>query len=355
MKNQLSRRHLLLSAALMSASAPLASISGAEEIASPRISRLTPMQSRIVRLRPDAEEIDRVVVTAIATEPAGNLIAAAGDDHVIRLLDVRSMSVVKVLRAHRDLVRTLAFNSDGSKLISAGNDGQLLIWNRLRNFSVESAITDAPAIACACFSPSGQEIAAVGFDDEVLMVREGGSPQSKLQCGCCDLRCVTYRDNGELMVVAGRNGEVDLVNPRNQTARDHHLIHGGRIRDARFIPGTGVLVSAGEDGRFVVFDTETKKILLTKQVTSGRLFAVALLGDQHAAVAGSDNVIRIVEIKSGNVIHQLEGHDGSIASLAASGKWLFSGGYDATLRRWTIDELTRATPRIATGDEPIDR
>jgi WD40 repeat protein len=90
-------------------------------------------------------------------------------------------------------------------------------------------------------------------------------------------------------------------------------------------------------------------------VASGKLFAVAILDPQLIAVAGSDNVIRVVNTDDGTVIRKLEGHVGSVSTLALSGGVLFSGGYDASVRRWSIGDAELPQQRIAEGDVKFDR
>ena len=89
--------------------------------------------------------------------------------------------------------------------------------------------------------------------------------------------------------------------------------------------------------------------------TTGKLFAVAILNRQLIAVAGSDNMIRIVNTDDGTVIRKLDGHAGSVSTLASSGGVLFSGGYDASLRRWSIGDVELSGQRIAEGDPKLDR
>ena len=132
-------------------------------------------------------------------------------------------------------------------------------------------------------------------------------------------------------------------------------IHAGRIHELRFIESTPVVVSASEDGEVVLFDTRRQAIVERIKVTRSKLFSVCVLDRAHLAVAGSDNVIRIVNVTLGRVSQQLNGHTGSVASLDSSGSLLFSGGYDATLRRWQLTGIGDDRERIAEVDKPIDR
>ena len=53
--------------------------------------------SLVYRLPPIDANVRQVVVTAMAVDPRGEFIAAAGDDHIIRILDVPTMQVAYVL------------------------------------------------------------------------------------------------------------------------------------------------------------------------------------------------------------------------------------------------------------------
>ena len=198
-------------------------------------------------------------------------------------------------------------------------------------------------------------MAAVGFNDEVYLMGRGRRGTPKFSCGCRDLRAVAYRDDNELMAVAGRSGELHLFDPENGQLLHEASVHHGRIHDIEFFRDSDVVVSVGADGTAVVFDTRSHKVLNRIKVTSGKLFAVSLLDSVNIAVAGSDNVIRIVSTSENKVIRSLEGHHGSIPTLAFNGQWMFSGGYDATLRRWSVDQITGGRQRIAEGDQPTAR
>ena len=56
-----------------------------------------------------------------------------------------------------------------------------------------------------------------------------------------------------------------------------------------------VMVSVGEDGCVVMYDTAERAIVRSSKVVQGKLYSVCILDHQHLAVAGSDNMIRIVD------------------------------------------------------------
>ena len=315
-----------------------------------------PIANQRLELKPISADFDRTIIRAIASDPRGDYVAVAGDDHAIRILTADGpLRVIKTLRGHEDLIRTLRFDPSGKRLVSAGNDGRLILWARDRDFAVQQKMTGTPVLACIRFAPGGDEMAAVGFSREVFLIgRNQANEQPKLECDCSDLRAVAYRDDGKFLAVAGRNGDLHLFD-RTSGHVTYFKLHYGRVQALEFVKDSHLLVSAGEDGNVVLFDTKTQTEVRRIQVTGGKLFSVTVLDRDYLAVAGSDNVIRIINMQLGRVIEELNGHTGSIAALASDEDSLFSGGFDATLRRWELSGVQGNRERIAEREQTLGR
>lgn len=318
------------------------------------VSGVMPIACRSVQLTPVVSQINRTLITAVAADPRGQFLAAAGDDHAIRILDATTLRSVQTLEAHRDLIRTLAFDSQGEKLVSSGNDGQLIVWDREAKFQILQRMNGTPAIACVRFAPDGNEMAAVGFDRKVYLIGRGAKRNPTLQCDCNDLRAIAYRDDNEMLAVAGRSGALHLFDPESGELLGEHAVHRGRVHAMEFQRDSDILISVAEDGAVVVFDTKQQQVVRHISVTSGKLFSVAVLDSRQIAVAGSDNTVRVIDIESERMTRKLTGHHGSVSDLSANGNILFSGGFDATLRRWSLTDV-QDQERIAEGDPGIDR
>jgi len=343
----------LLSAAVALTTAPVLADSPPRTGDNPRIAAAQPpVTSRSIRLRTARET--RLVVTAIAADPRGELVAAAGDDHSIRILRAATLAEIKTIDGHRDVVRTLCFDASGQKLGSAGNDGQLMVWDREQAFQLHKAWQGTPALAQVRCSPVGSSLAAVGFDNEVYIMG-GPAKRPRFECDCRDLRAVAYRGDGRLLAVAGRSGDLHLFDLKDGRLISDHRLHRSRIHDLAFHGESNQVISVGDDGRLTIFDSDRGEVIDEVAVTSSKLFTVARLNETLVATAGSDNAIYIVDTRRGVVTRTLTGHHGSVSALASAGDWLFSGSYDATLQRWSLAAIVGSGQRIAEGDTKLDR
>ena len=313
-----------------------------------RVSAAVRAEMRVLKLRPIPGGHDRVVVTAMAAAPNGELLAVAGDDHAVRIMTVPELRTLQTLRAHRDRIRTLDFDGSGNRFVSAGNDGELILWRRQDGqYREVQTMTGSPALACVQFSPDDDELAAVGFDRRVFRISD--RKRAPWETDTSDLRAVAYRDDRRQLVTGGRSGELCLFETAGSQPLGRHRVHRGPVRAIVFPPSSNIAVTVGEDGFVSLFDTERGALVARNRITTGKLFSIAMVDSHRAAVAGSDNDIRVISTETGNVEHVLEGHQGSVAALASAGGHLFSGGYDATVRRWAVRNLIGESQRIAEG------
>lgn len=349
---QLSRRQWMLATVIGSASTGSVRAETPEDTLAQVDREWLPITSRSIQLTDPPTKPP--VITAIAVDPRGELVAVAGDDHLIHILATVNLKPLAVLRGHRDRIRTLTFDPDGGKLASGGNDGELIIWQRDASFRVQQQMSGTPSLACVRFSPEGDELAAVGFSQDVYVIGSMRNNQEGFRCSEADLRAVAYRDDGRMLAVVGRSGDLRLFDVADRMQSTHPL-HTGRIQDAIFHYNSPRVVCVGEDGRLSVFDTRKGKLMGQLQVTTGKLFAITVLNSQLVAVAGSDNLIFIVNTDDGTITRKLGGHSGTVSALAAGGGLLFSGGYDTTLRRWSIHEIEATGQRLAERNPSFDR
>jgi WD40 repeat protein len=71
------------------------------------------------------------IVYDVAFHPDGTRLVSAGADHTIRLWDTNTWEEVAELRGHQAYVHSVAFSPDGTRLVSASGDFTVRLWDTL--------------------------------------------------------------------------------------------------------------------------------------------------------------------------------------------------------------------------------
>ncbi len=295
-------------------------------------------------LRPIDPGDDAVVITAMAIDPFGNRLAVAGDDQIIRHLDPRTLQTSgRMPAAHTDRIRSMAYGASG-RLITGGNDGRLLVWTP--DGQLARRYDNTPPIATLRFDPAGDRLAAVGFDSGVYLLGSAADREPIVRCDCADLRGLAFSSDGRQLAVGGRDGCVHLIDTADGSELRVEISPTGRVGDLAFDGESSILFVVGEDGCVTRIDVDSRRVLSRSRLTTGRLVCVAMIGSETIAAAGSDDVVWLLQFSPvpgdpGRVIAQLVGHRGSVEAMAVGDNQLFSGGFDAVVRRWDLDVAMR--------------
>jgi WD40 repeat protein len=99
-------------------------------------------------------------VADVAVSRDGRIVAAAaGDDAIMWRVDGHDR---RVLKGHHDVVRSVAFSDDGSRLVTAGRDHAVIVWRTADGSPVYAKQPQFGELSDATFSPNRRWIATAG-------------------------------------------------------------------------------------------------------------------------------------------------------------------------------------------------
>jgi WD40 repeat protein len=106
-------------------------------------------------------------VWALEVAPDGSWLASAGDDGELRIWDPTTGAARHILTGHTSRVRALAVAPDGSWLASAGYDREVRTWDPVAG-TARQILTGHPSRVWALrVAPDGSWLASAGDDGEL--------------------------------------------------------------------------------------------------------------------------------------------------------------------------------------------
>lgn len=339
-------------------------------------------------------------VGAYAFSPDGKLLASgANGDTAIKLWDVRSGDLLRVMEGHRSGITNLVFAPDGSFLASAAGqtlanraDASVKIWDvvtgllqgtvkvtdvavhslaispdgeRIATGSLDKTIKvwslqngkllgtlgghTAPVTGLS-FSPDGRSLASASHDKTVRVWDMAGLRQQQSLTGFDEVTWdVAFSPDGSMLAAAGDRKVLLWDMPAGTLRRT--LQHQHYVRNVAFSPDSSTVAGAGIDNRegILLWDTGSGQ---KQREMKNTMRPVAFSPDGQTLVTGGPLGIQLWAAQGNEP--RLQRHTPEVSALAVSPdeKLIASGGVDQVVRLW--DAQTGKLVRALTGhDGPI--
>jgi WD40 repeat protein len=230
-------------------------------------------------------------LAGLAVSPDGRY-AVVGFDHgsdgAIEVWSLETGAKQGTLEAHTSRVTELHFSPDGKRLMSAGYDRVMRVWdfeNRrlLREFPVR--IPDSVAL-----SPDGRFVAGRDAEDERLVRNWSAESGASLhtwnpfETGL-PLRA-TFSSDSSRLVTGSDRGKVQVWDISAAKELLRFNAHGGPVIDALLTPDDRLLITAGDEGRLRIWDAKSGNLLAETQSDTWRFRHLALSPDGRRILAG---------------------------------------------------------------------
>lgn len=218
--------------------------------------------------------------------------------------------VRRLLKGHFGKVYALHWAGDGTNLVSASQDGKLIVWNAMANTKSHAIPLRSSWVMTCAFEQSKNGMVA---------------------CGGLDNTCSIYQIN------------------QAQVTRSYKELaaHDGYLSCCKFVGESSILTSSG-DSTCMFWDIETGTAKTTFSGHDGDVMSVSILPDidPNVFVSGScDSLAKIWDIRTGQCTMTLRGHESDINSVSffPDGKAFGTGSDDSSCRFFD----TRAVAQLA--------
>ena len=242
-------------------------------------------------------------VVSVAISPDGRYVLTVSGIHV-RLWDSATGKEIRRFEGHTRRVHTVAFSSDGNRVLSGSSDKTARLWEVATGKELQRFDHGPDPVSFVAFSPTG-------------------------------LECLTVSA-----------GVARLWDPATGKDLRRYEVQGGKVSSASFSADGQQIFTGIDDHTTRLWSATTAKELRRYEGHTGAVFAVAVSPDSRRVLTASvDKTVRLWDAATGRELRDLQAcprpddTSSGIVSLAffADGKKALTGGFDDGVQIWDTD------------------
>lgn len=313
--------------------------------------------------------------SVLAWSRNGLVLGAGGVNGSLHLTNPQDGTVTVAVAAHEGRISGLEFSTNNTQFLTAGADGYVRLWPLALKapedggpLTKESAqaehVADEKTVRGLTLLSNGAQYATAGEDGQVkIWNASNGSPVSSVSGFEGAAQCVAFSPDRRQVAAGGADGTVRCWNAANGAALFRHQV-GQPIRHLAYSPDNSKLVVATEDHTLHVFDAvplnpqpaePPSRSPAQSLKASGPIAGLVWEADSRTLHSlAADGTVATWAVSATGAVATLSGNRGPVYALRFSpdGRTLASGSNDKTVRLWDVEKRT-ATKTLATQDAGI--
>lgn len=268
----------------------------------------------------------------------------------------------RILKGHFGKVYSMHWSGDNIHLVSASQDGKLIIWNGFTTNKAQAIPLRSSWVMTCAFEPTAGMFVACGGLDNLCSVYKLGQPQvmratRELAAHDGYLSCCRFIDQDQILTSSGDSTcilwDVELGVPKT-TFSDHT----GDVMSVSILPAVdkNVFISGSCDSHAKVWDIRNGKCVQTFQGHESDINSVMMFPDGRALGTGSDDSsCRLFDMRCYGEVNYF-GNDKILCGITSvafsrSGRLLFAGYDDYNCYVWDVTNNNGAPAYQLAGHE----
>lgn len=285
-------------------------------------------------------------IWGVAYTPDESAIVSASDDGTLILWSFETAQPLRRFIGHNSRVTSLSLSPDGKMVVSGSEDNSVIVWDTATAAILHRFTGHSTLVYDVAFSPDGHQIMSASWDTTLrLWDLENGAQLRRLNDHTAPVLGVAYGPDGKQALSASADNTLILWDTTTWQMIHRLEGHSGAVNSVAFSPDGTMAVSGSDDLSLILWDLQSGQKL--KQMGgagsdaghSDGVWAVAISPDGKTIASGSrDNTIILWDLSSGAQINRLFGHTFRVTGLAFSpdGSQLISSGFDNLLILWDV-------------------
>lgn len=223
-------------------------------------------------------------------------------------------------------------SSDGQALAAAAEGNQVLLWGQQQ---IPKRLAHGNFVLAVSFSPDGQRLATVDWDNTIRIWDLQGQEQQRLSVDS-PVRDLDVSPNGKTLGIAFVDGRVALLDLQTQVLRILGE-HQEEATQVQFSPNGQMLISRSQDETIRLWQLRTDRPPLIRISQDAHVLDIGIEADHGYLVAShGDGSVRIDSL-DGKTLTTLTGYTGDLfsASFSPDNQFLLTGSTDGSAYLWT--------------------
>ncbi|HZP82351.1 MAG TPA: c-type cytochrome domain-containing protein, partial [Chthonomonadaceae bacterium] len=247
-------------------------------------------------------------VQSLAFRPDGAQLAVAGGAPgvagEVRVYDTKTWALVgKPLGGHTDVVYSVAWSPDGTRLATASQDKTARLWEWPSGKELQVFRDHSDAVTRVCFAPDGKSVYTASQDHNVRRFDVANGQVIRAFTGHGDsVLALALSPDGKGLVSSGPEPRLRWWNVDSGDTSRYSDGHGSTVNEIVFSKDGKFLASASADGTVRLWDAGSGGQQRALAGASDWLYSVALSPDgKWTAGAGVDGIVRLWETANGRL------------------------------------------------------
>ena len=288
-------------------------------------------------------------VYALDYSPDGKHLVAGYNNNLVRVWDITTGQMVRVLKGHTGVVWSVAYSPNGKMIISGSADKTVKCWNAETGELIRTLPDKkgdkghSSIVSYVTFNPNGTYIASGSADKSVKFwdSSTGMLLQTLEETHDKTIAAISYSNSGRYVATASWDKTTKIYHAMGGIERNLLTGHKEAVYAVQFSPDEKYIATGSADRTIRIYDVETGNFLRSITGITGEVWTIAYSPDGKTIAAGmADGSVALFDSMNGKKVTPLEGHQKSVRSCAfdASGKHLYTGDSEGIIKMWDVEK-----------------